>query len=286
MTPSSVPQPGTLYVVATPLGNLEDLSFRAVRVLGEVDLVLAEDTRRTRGLLAHLDLHKPLESLHGDSHPGRITHVLEALAEGHSVAYLSDAGTPGVSDPGAALVRAAREAGLPVVPVPGPSAPATAFSVSGFTTSGFLFVGYPPRSAGQRREFLLHWASLGLPVILFESPQRIPETLADLAALLPDREVVLARELTKQFEQIVACPAREAPAALTPEQLRGEFTLLIAAPEGGAASPDAATAPDETHLSEALHLLREAGVPRRTIAQVLQLLTPLSRNQAYDRAGG
>jgi 16S rRNA (cytidine1402-2'-O)-methyltransferase len=197
------------------------------------------------------------------------------------VAYVSDAGTPGLADPGAELVRAAREAGALVVPLPGPCAPAVAFSVSGLETSGFVFAGFVPRQAGARREFLRRWLGRELPVIVFESPQRIEATLAALAELAPEREVVLCREMTKAFEQIVAGPARELPAALSPEQLRGEFTLVIA----GSAEPEPPGAAGPEELAEALGLLREAGVPRKTVARVLQLLGGLSRNEAYDRAG-
>ena len=274
--------PGTLYVVATPLGNLEDLTFRALRVLGEVDLIAAEDTRRTRKLLAHFDLHVPLRALHGDSSPAEIAALVRLLGAGQSVAYVSEAGTPGVSDPGAALVAAAREEEVPIVPIPGAAAAAVAFSVAGLPAAGFIFAGFVPRGDKDRREFLSRWTARELPLVLFESPQRILETLGELAALVPERQVIIARELTKQFEQIVSVPAAEAAEALTPEQVRGEFTLVVAA------SPDAAVEAlplSEEKLAEAIELLSEAGVPRKTIAQVLQALTPLSRNEAYKRAG-
>jgi 16S rRNA (cytidine1402-2'-O)-methyltransferase len=276
-------QPGTLYIVATPLGNLEDLTFRAARVLGEVDLVAAEDTRRTRVLLASRGLHPPLRALHGDSSAGEISALVAQLRAGKSLAYVSEAGTPGVSDPGAALVAAARAAGLTVVPIPGAAAAAVAFSVAGFSTAGFLLAGFVPRRKSDRRAFLARWTAQDLPVVLFESPQRILATLADLAELIPERTVVIARELTKAFEQIVAVPAARAAEALSPEQVRGEFTLVI---EGARQAPEAPAAASETDLAAAIALLQEAGTPRKTVAQVLQLLTPLSRNEAYKRAGG
>ncbi len=275
-------QAGILYVVATPLGNLEDLSFRALRVLGEVGLIAAEDTRRTVKLLAHYGLQKPLRALHGDSSPGDIAALVGLLRQGQSVAYVSEAGTPGVSDPGAALVQAAREADVAIVPIPGPAAATAAFSISGLSATGFVFGGFVPRKRQEAREFLARWTAQELPLVVFESPQRILETLRELAALVPERQIIIARELTKQFEQTLACPAVEAPQALAPEQVRGEFTLVIA----GAPSPPPATSVPEEKLAEAVALLREAEVPRKTIAQILQILTPLSRNEAYRRAGG
>jgi 16S rRNA (cytidine1402-2'-O)-methyltransferase len=275
-------QPGTLYIVATPLGNLEDLTFRAARVLGEVDLVAAEDTRRTRILLAARGLHPPLRALHGDSSPGEVAALVAQLRQGKSVAYVSEAGTPGVSDPGAALVAAAREAGVTVVPIPGPAAAAVAFSVSGFSAPGFVFAGFVPRAQQERHDFLTRWTAQDLPLILFESPQRILATLRDLGEVVPERTVVIGRELTKQFEQIVAVPAAQAAEALAPEQVRGEFTLVVEA----APHAPGAVGPAEADLAEAIARLAEAGVPRKTLAQVLQLLTPLSRNEAYRRAGG
>lgn len=274
-------KPGILYLVATPLGNLEDLSFRAVRLLREVDLIAAEDTRTTRKLLAHYDIHPPLHSLHGDSREREVAALVRLLEEGQSVAYVSEAGTPAVSDPGAELVQAAQEAEICVVPIPGPCAPATAFSVAGLSAAGFIFAGYPPRQHQARYEFLERWTNQELPLILFESPRRVLALLKHLADIVPERQVIIARELTKQFEQIVACPAAKAPSALSEDQLRGEFTLVIA----GADKPPALTTTSEEDLTEAVRLLREGSVPRKTIAQILQLLTPLSRNEAYRKAG-
>ena len=279
MTSSS--SPGTLYLVATPLGNLEDLTFRAARILGEVALIAAEDTRQTRKLLARYGLSTPLRPLHGHSRESAVAALVRVLVEGQSVAYVSDAGSPGVSDPGAELVAAARAAGVPVVPLPGPSAPATAMSVAGLAAAGFIFAGYPPRAAGERRDFLRRWTAQELPLILFEAPHRIRETLAALAELIPERQIIICREMTKQFEQIVACSASEAPTCLSEEQVRGEFTLVIEG-EGGVRAP--ALQAEAGGVAAAISELVAAGVPRKTIAHVLQELTGMSRNDAYRRA--
>ncbi len=278
------PQPGVLFLVATPLGNLEDFTFRAVRVLQEVDFIAAEDTRRSRKLLSRYGIHTPLRSLHAHSRAQEVKRLVDLLRQGQSVAYVSDAGTPGVSDPGAELVRAAREAGIKVVPVPGPSAPAAAFSVAGLEAPGFVFAGYPPRKPTERREFLRRWTTQELPVILFEAPGRVRGTLRELAALVPERRLVIAREMSKQFEQVVDCLAAEAPQALAEEQVRGEFTLVVEGAADRARARDTQAA-DEEQLAEAVALLIAAGVSRRTIAQVLQLLASLSRNEAYRVAG-
>ena len=281
---TSSPQLGTLFVVATPLGNLEDFSVRAARTLSEVSVIAAEDTRQTRKLLARNGISTPLRSLHGHSRAGAVTGLVSLLREGQSVAYVSDAGSPGLSDPGAELVAAAREAGVRVVPIPGPSAPAAAFSVAGMAAAGFVFAGYPPRAVGERREFLQRWTATELPLVLFEAPHRIRETLTALADLVPERQVVICREMTKQFEQIVAAPAKDAAGLLSEEQVRGEFTLVV---EGEGAvrtanrnSPSRALQ-GEAEVAEAVTLLAAAGVPRKTVAQVLQLLAGMSRNDAY-----
>ena len=279
MTSTSSPL-GTLYIVATPLGNLEDFTYRAARVLAEVSVIVAEDTRQTRKLLTRYGISTPLRPLHGHSRESAVTALVALLCEGQSLAYVSDAGSPGVSDPGAELVAAARAAGVPVVPLPGPSAPSTAFSVAGMSAAGFIFAGYVPRSAGERREFLRRWTAQELPLVVFEAPHRIRETLAALAEIVPDRTVVLCREMTKQFEQIAAVPAAESPHALTEEQTRGEFTLVIEG-EGAARAP---ALQDVAEVAEAVRLLAEAEVPRKTIARVLQGLTGMSRNEAYRTA--
>ena len=218
---------GVLYVVATPIGNLEDLTLRALRVLKEVDLVACEDTRRTRGLLTHFGIRAPVTSyfVHNTLAKGEV--LLRALAEGKSVALVTDAGTPGISDPGFLLVRAARDAGIPVVPVPGPSAVVAALSAAGVPADRFVFDGFLPVKPGRRLHRLEALRALELTIVCYESPHRVLATLDAVAQVFGDAEIVVARELTKQFEEIV----RGAPSHLREHfarhEVRGEFTLVI-----------------------------------------------------------
>ena len=218
---------GTLYVVATPIGNLEDVTLRALRVLKEVDLVACEDTRRTRALLTHFDIHTPTLSYYEHNKLARGPQILRALAEGKSVALVTDAGTPGISDPGFLLVRDARAAGVAVVPVAGASAVAAAVSAAGVPADRFVFDGFPPVKPGRRRNRLAALRELATTVVLYESPHRILATLEAIGEVFGEREIVVARELTKQFEEIV----RATPAAhrerLGAAGVRGEFTLVI-----------------------------------------------------------
>jgi 16S rRNA (cytidine1402-2'-O)-methyltransferase len=216
-----------LYVVATPIGNLEDLTLRALRVLKEVDLVACEDTRRTRGLLAHFDIHVPVTSYFAHNTLAKGEALLRALGEGKSVALVTDAGTPGISDPGFLLVRAARDAGIPVVPVPGPSAVIAALSAAGVPADRFVFDGFLPVKPGRRRHRLEALRALEMTIVCYESPHRILASLEAIAQVFGDAAIVVARELTKQFEEI----ARDAPARLREHfarrEVRGEFTLVI-----------------------------------------------------------
>ena len=192
---------GTLYLVATPIGNLEDLSPRALRILRDARLIAAEDTRVTRKLLAHFDLHTPLTSYFEHNKLSKLDSVLAALAQG-DVALVSDAGTPAINDPGYELVRAALSAGYTVCPVPGPSAPLAALAASGLPTDAFLYLGYLPRRSSERRELFEKIADLSYTLIFLESPHRLLAGLADLKSSLGDRQIAVARELTKVHEQI------------------------------------------------------------------------------------
>jgi len=222
--------PGTLYVVATPIGNLEDVTLRALRILREVDLVACEDTRRTRGLLSHFDVHVPVTSYfeHNKLRKGEV--VLRMLAEGRSVALVSDAGTPAISDPGVLLVRQARAAGIPVVPVPGASAVTTALSAAGLPADRFVFDGFLPVKPGRRRHRLEALRELETTVVCYESPHRLLASLEAIAEVFGDRPMAVARELTKQFEEIVHGTARELHERFAAGPVRGEITLLIAPP--------------------------------------------------------
>jgi len=220
---------GTLYVVATPIGNLEDTSARALRVLREVDVIACEDTRRTRALLAHFGIHTPTVSYFEHNKLTRGPQLLRQLADGRSIALVTDAGTPGISDPGFLLVRDARAAGVPVVPIPGPSAVTTALSAAGVPADRFVFDGFLPIKPGRRVNRLTALRDLETTVVLYESPHRILATLEAIGTVFGEREIVVARELTKQFEEIV----RATPAAhrdrLTAAGVRGEFTIVIPA---------------------------------------------------------
>ncbi len=233
---------GTLYVVATPIGNLADIGARAVEVLGRVDLVAAEDTRHTAGLLSHLGLKKRLLSLHTYNESSRTATLLDLLAQGQSVALVSDAGTPLISDPGFPLVRAAREAGFRVTPVPGPSALVAALSVSGLPCDRFVFEGFLPAKQGARRAHLEVLRNEPRTLVFYESPHRIEATLADMAAVMGgEREAVLLRELTKTFEQIHAAPlARMQPwLAADADHRRGEFVIVLAGAEAESSDVEA-----------------------------------------------
>ncbi len=217
----------TLYLVATPIGNLEDISARALRVLREVRLIAAEDTRVTRKLLAHFDIHTPLTSYHEHNKRSQQATILAALAEG-DVALVSDAGTPTLNDPGYELVCAALAAGHRVSPVPGPCAPIAALTVSGLPTDAFLYLGYLPRQSAERRAALQRIADLPYTLIFLEAPHRLLATLTDLQEVLGDRPVAIARELTKVYEQVWRGSLSEALVYFHEHAPRGEFTLVIA----------------------------------------------------------
>ncbi|HKQ60954.1 MAG TPA: 16S rRNA (cytidine(1402)-2'-O)-methyltransferase, partial [Candidatus Polarisedimenticolaceae bacterium] len=205
---------GQLFVVATPLGNLDDLAPRALETLRRVDAIACEDTRRTAKLLARFALDKPLLSCHRFNEAQRLRPVLERLTRGESVALVSDGGTPGVSDPGALLVRAVLDAGIPVCPLPGPSAVTTLLSASGLPADRFIFEGFLPPRAGERRRRLRELREETRTLVLFEAPHRIEATLADLAAIFGERRLVLGRELTKRHESVLAGTARSVAARL------------------------------------------------------------------------
>lgn len=221
---------GTLFVVATPIGNLEDLTFRALRTLKEVDLIAAEDTRRTANLLAHYEVRKSVVSLREHNEVRETPRLLARLAAGESIALVTDAGTPGISDPGAKLVRAAHDAGLPVVPVPGPSAVTAALSVSGFAADQFLFLGFPPRAGRARKDWFLRLAGEPGVVVFFEAPHRVTKTIGELAEITPNRRITSIREISKKHEQLVV--STNPYAAVEKLKEIGEFVFVVGqAPE-------------------------------------------------------
>ena len=223
---------GTLYVVATPLGNLKDITFRALEVLKNSDLIAAEDTRRTQKLLAAYDLHVPLTSYHEHNKQTKSRFLIERLLRGEKVGLVTDGGTPGISDPGQELVRQARESGIPIVPVPGPSAVTCALSVSGLEGGGFVFLGFLPRRKSRRRKILEETARQGRTVVLYESPYRIKKLLLEIRELLGDINLFLTRELTKIHEELLSGTVSQVLQSLGDKEVLGEITLILAPSEG------------------------------------------------------
>jgi len=218
---------GTLYLVATPIGNLGDMSPRALRILREACLIAAEDTRLTRKLLAHFDIHTPLTSYYEHNKLGKLESILDTLVNG-DVALVSDAGMPGLNDPGYELVRAAVEAGCNVSPVPGPSAPVAALAASGLPTDSFLYLGFLPRKTSERRELVRRINNSPYTLIFLEAPHRLLDSLADLESILGARQIAVARELTKVHEEIWRGTIPAAREHFTQNEPRGEFTLVVA----------------------------------------------------------
>jgi 16S rRNA (cytidine1402-2'-O)-methyltransferase len=269
--------PGTLYVVATPLGNLGDLSTRGAEVLRTVPVVAAEDTRRTRGLLSHLGASPSLLSFHAHSDNQRLDSLLETLRSGRDVALVSDAGTPTVSDPGADLVGLARAAGIPVVPVPGPSAVAAALSASGLSGDRYLFLGFVPRKGRERSRLLTRAAEEEWSVVLFEAPQRLVSLLEDLITLAgADRMGSIARELTKLHEEIRTGTLGELVDYYTMVPPRGELTIVLQGTGTPVPQPDRT----EDAVEQATALLAE-GLTRREVARRLTQSLGVPRNEAY-----
>jgi 16S rRNA (cytidine1402-2'-O)-methyltransferase len=267
---------GTLYLVATPIGNLEDITGRALRILREARLVAAEDTRQSGKLLKHYQISQRLVSYHEHNKLGRIDAILEALAEG-DVALVSDAGMPAINDPGYELVRAALAAGYPVSPIPGPSAPIAALAASGLPTDAFLYLGYLPRKRSERRRLLQSVAALPYTLIFLEAPHRVPEALIDLLDVLGDRPAAIARELTKLYEEIWRGPLSAAIEHFTNQAPRGEFTLVV----GGSA---AAAVWDEAQVRAALQERRAAGVLASQAAAEVAAASGWNKRAVYKLA--
>ena len=278
MEPGSAPSAGALFVVATPIGNLGDITLRAVETLRGAGRVVAEDTRRTRALLSHLGISgKPVDRLDAHASARDVDRVLEALRAGERVALVTDAGTPLVSDPGAALVQAAAAAGLPVVAIPGACAAVAALSVAGFGGAGFRFEGFLPRGGPERRDAIARIAATPEPVVLYEAPQRTAETLADLARAMPGRAAMVARELTKVHEELVRGTLAELAGGAEREWV-GEITLVL----GPAVVEEGPRVSDEElalRIDEGLSKGRRA----KDLAEELSLASGLPRREVYAR---
>jgi 16S rRNA (cytidine1402-2'-O)-methyltransferase len=268
--------PGTLYVVATPLGNLSDLSPRAAETLRRVAVVAAEDTRHSKPLLVHAGSTAELLSFHAHSGDAALRRVVDLLGTGQDVALITDAGTPGISDPGARLVAAVREQDFPVITIPGPTAVAAALAVSGLSADRYTFLGFLPRKGGDRRHLLEQIAQSEWTVVVFEAPNRTAELLSDLAlACGGDRAAVVARELTKMFEETRAGTLAELAGYYAEAPVRGEVTIVIA----GSGRPAVAAPPPD--LEERARALLVEGLSRKDAAGRLAEETGISRNTAY-----
>lgn len=268
---------GTLYVVATPIGNLEDMSYRAVRVLKEADLLACEDTRHTAKLLRHYGIDRPTISYHEHNEAARAEELVAKLEQGLSVAQVSDAGMPGISDPGYRVIRLAIERGIQVVPVPGPSAVIAALAASGLPTDSFAFHGFLPAKSGQRRSLLESLRAAKSTIAFYEAPHRIVEAMKDIAEILgEERPVVLARELTKVHEEFMRGSAAEVLARVQAHEPKGEITLLIGKSEEGAVAsgkPNIASRLEE--------IMRDKPLDENVALKVLAKELGISKSEAY-----
>lgn len=284
-------RPGTLYLVATPIGNLEDISLRALRILREATVIAAEDTRHTRKLLTRHRVGGRLVSLHEHNEHARTPALVRRLLGGDSVALVSDAGTPGLSDPGMALVRAAADAGVPVVPIPGPSAVLAALVASGLPAEPVTFLGFLPGGGAERRRALASIRGLSHTLVLFEAPHRLRETLEELLATLGERRIAVARELTKVHEEVYRATLSETVRRFSAEAPRGEFTLVIEGARGQAHAggsqgdapadvPDGAAAARDT-AREALTRASAEGCSAQESVRRAARASGLRRNEVY-----
>jgi 16S rRNA (cytidine1402-2'-O)-methyltransferase len=276
--------PGTLFVVATPIGNLEDVTARALRVLREVAVIAAEDTRRTAHLLARYAIATPTTSLHEHNESQKARALVERLERGDSIALVSDAGTPTISDPGQRLIQAAIEAGITVEPVPGPSAALAALAASGFATDTFTFLGFPPIRSKDRSNWFADLRSAGRTVVFFESPHRIEATLQELQRSVGDCQVCVARELTKAHEELVRGPISKVLSGL--KAPRGEFTVV--ADIGHVTDIVAPAAPSDNEIMNAFGVITKskAGTRRQAVAALARkyAMSPKAVYDAIERA--
>jgi 16S rRNA (cytidine1402-2'-O)-methyltransferase len=270
-------KPGTLYVVATPIGNLEDITFRAVRVLKEADLIACEDTRHTAKLLNHYGIDKPTISYHDHNEATRAEELVAKLEQGLNVAQVSDAGMPGISDPGYRVIKLAIEHGVPVVPIPGASALISALAAGGLPTDSFQFLGFLPAKSGQRRTLLETLRSSEQTTAVYEAPHRIADTMKDIVEILgADRPIVLARELTKVHEEFIRGTAEQILARTQEHELKGEITLLIGKGEAQETQIGA------TNIAQRLEeIMREQKADEKVALKIIAKERGLSKSEAY-----
>ncbi len=273
----TIPEKGVLYVVGTPIGNLDDFTFRALRVLKEVDLIACEDTRQTRKLLDHYGIEKPAVSYHEYNEPARAAELVAKLEQGKSIAQVSDAGMPGIADPGYRVIKLAIDRGIPVVPVPGPSALVAALVGSGLPTDAFEFHGFLPAKSGQRRTALERFRGAEHTIVVYEAPHRIREALEDIVAVLgPERPVVIARELTKIHEEFLRGTAAEILEKLRGREVKGEITLLI-----GKGERAAKAAAEKSLASRLREIMQEQKLDEKAALKALAKESGLSRSEVY-----
>jgi 16S rRNA (cytidine1402-2'-O)-methyltransferase len=271
---------GTLYLVATPIGNLEDITLRALRVLKEVDLIACEDTRRTKKLLAHYSISKPTVSYHEHNERTRATELADKLEAGARVALVTDAGTPLVSDPGHRLVEEAIKRGIPVAPVPGPSALIAALAASGLPTSEFLFAGFLPSKQTQRRARLSEFVGARATLIFYEAPHRIKATLEDALAAMGDRQSVIARELTKIHEEFLRGSLSELIEDIADRVIRGEIVLLISPQDEDTGSASSQRV-EHSSIAEEVERLIAEGLDRKSALKRAARLRGITKSKAY-----
>jgi len=272
---------GCLYLVGTPIGNLEDITLRALRILKEADRIACEDTRHTQRLLTHYDIHKPLVSYHEHNEMTRAPELIVALEQGAKIALVSDAGTPLVSDPGHRLVTLCLRHQIPVVPIPGPSALLASLSASGLPNEEFLFVGFLPNRAGERRRALEHLRIEDRTIVLYEAPHRIAETVSDAREILGDRPACLAREVTKLHEEFRRGKLSEISASLLERPARGEITLIIGAFDAN--EPRSETDSSQSLAARVEELMHQAKLDRKEALKLAARERGLSRRDAYDQ---
>ncbi len=273
---------GSLFLVATPIGNLEDITLRAIRVLKEADLVAAEDTRHTLKLLNHLEIKKPLVSYHEHNKREREGFLLRQLMEGKKIAFVSDAGTPGISDPGEDLVRLAHENGIPLTIIPGPSAAIAGLVLSGLSTGRFVFEGFIPVNKRARRERLDSLKAETRTMVFYEAPHKLLSTLRDLYEVLGDRKIALVRELTKVYEEVVRCTLAQALEKYEKEAPRGEYVLVVEGLDKKALEEAARSAWDSMSLDEHVDMYLKMGLDRKEAIKKTAEDRGLSRREVYN----
>jgi 16S rRNA (cytidine1402-2'-O)-methyltransferase len=269
--------PGKLFIVATPIGNLEDITLRALRTLKEVDLIACEDTRHTRKLLTHFEIHKPLISYHEHNERTRSKELIEALLSGKNVAVVSDAGTPGISDPGADVISAAIDAGIEIIPIPGPSALITALIASGLPTHAFRFIGFLPAKSTVRKAKLEQLVDSRVTLIFYESPHRLERVIEDLFAAFGNRRAVIARELTKVHEEFKRGFLADFSAGVNEQTARGEYVIIV---EGNTSTESPQTG---TIVEQVNALIENSGLSKKDAIKQIARLNGLSKSEVYQQ---